>query len=73
MAQSDAEPTLSDNEDYGAQWAPTADITDLQTDIVVHNMPYVWFLLCDFISALNSAFRRRNMTSGVPLQTMYSR
>jgi len=72
MVQSNAELTLSDNEDYGEQWAPTTENTDLQADIVVRNTPYVWFLPCA-VSALIFAFRRRNMTAGVPLQTMYSR
>jgi len=73
MVQSDADSATSDDEDYGGQWAHTADTPDLQAGIVVRNTPYVWFLPCTFVSALNFAFRRRNMTSGVPLQTMCSR
>ena len=41
MAQSDADPTMSDSDDYEGQWAPTADDTDLQSGIVVRNTPYV--------------------------------
>ena len=41
MAQSDAEPTMSDDEDYGDQWALVTDDTGLRPDIVVRNTPYV--------------------------------
>lgn len=39
--QSDAEPTMSNHEDYGGLWAPTTGNTDLQPDVVVRNTPYV--------------------------------
>ena len=42
MAQSDTEPTMSDDEDYGEQWALVTDDTGLRPDIVVRNTPYVW-------------------------------
>ena len=73
MVQSDAEPTMSDNEDYGGQWAPTADDTGLEPGTVIRNTPHVWFLPCAFVSALNFAFRTTNMTAGALLQIMYSR
>ena len=46
MAQSDAKLTISDSGDYRGEWTPMADDTDLQQDIVICNMPYVWFSSC---------------------------
>ena len=67
-------PTLLMNSgDYEEQQAPTAENTDLQPDVVIRNTPYVWFLPCALVSALNFAFRTRNMTPGTPLQIIYSR
>ena len=40
MVQSDAEPTMSD-EDYGKQWALVTDDTGLRPGVVVRNTPYV--------------------------------
>jgi hypothetical protein len=71
MVQSD--PAASDSEDYGGEWAPITENTGSQPDVVIRNTPYVWFLLNTFVSVLNTAFRIRNMTVGVPLQIMYSR
>jgi len=71
--QSDARPTINSNGDYGGQQDPTAGNTGLQPGIVIRNTPYVWFLPYVFVSALNFAFRIRNMTAGAPLQIMYSR
>ena len=71
--QSGAGPITSDDEDYGGQWTPTADNTSLQPDTVIRNTPYVWFSPCASVSALNFAFRIRNMTAGVQSQIMYSR
>jgi len=49
--QPDAEPTTGD-EDLGEQWGLIADATDSESDVVVRNTPYVWFLSCQFVYAL---------------------
>lgn len=73
VVESDAEPATSGDEDLGGQWALATDDTDSESDIVVRNTPFVWFLSCSFFSALNFAFRMRNTTTGMLLQNMYSR
>jgi len=71
--RSDAEPTMSGDEDFGGQWSPTADDNGLELDVVVRNTPYVRFLPFPFISVLNLIIRMRNVTAGMPLQVIYSR
>ena len=42
MVQSDVEPTMNDDEDYGEQWALVTDEIGLRPEIVIRNTPYVW-------------------------------
>ena len=67
------EPTASGNEDREGQWAPTAEDTDFEADIVIRNTPHVWFLLFSIFSALNGSSRIVNTTVGALSQIMYSR
>jgi hypothetical protein len=69
--QSNTEP--SDNEDHTGRLVAAIANIDLEPDTVIRNTPYVWFLPCAFVSALNLASRIRNMTAGVLLQIMCSR
>ena len=73
VVESDAEPTTSGDEDPGGQWALTTDDTGSESDSVIRNTPFVWFLPCPFFSALNFAFRMGNTTAGMLLRIMYSR
>lgn len=48
MVQSEAEATLSDDDDHVGRWTPTTDDIGPQPDAVVRNTPYVWSLSCAF-------------------------
>ena len=73
MVRSDAEPTTNSDDDLGGQ-LDTTDGADSDPDVVVRNVPYVWFPLCPPIFTLNLSFRMKNMTAGgMPSQITYSR
>jgi hypothetical protein len=73
MVQSDTRSEVSDSEDYEEEWEHTTDNAGLESDIVIRNTPYVWFLPCAFVPALKISLRIRNMTAGELSQIMCSR
>ena len=73
MTRVSVESTTGGYEDLEGQWDTTADDTDPEPGVVIHNTSYVWFLQCTSIHALNFVLRVKSMTTGTPLRITYSR
>ena len=70
-SQSDAD-LMSVDKDPREQWDPAINDADSELDTVIRNVPYVRFFACFSVSALTFASRMKDMTVGMPSQTMCS-
>jgi hypothetical protein len=69
--RSSAEP-MNDGQDAGEQWDPAISDPGSE-DMVIRNVPYVWFFACASVSSLTFASRMKDMTVGMPSRTTCSR